>query len=239
MVEATESVLIDAHKLDEQRIFQDKFTTSADASAPDSGVDAGPPVKKFEAAATPSGDESERQFQWFTPHKRRATLYEDVTVDTQPSVHRHLTRGWPVSFEDGRGTWNDNSTACKATDWFAFRDPGEQWERPFYQAGTAVEHQIEGAMRSATEEGLMQDYSPEWIEFLRGFLQVPAFVEHGLWFVMATAARDGLSDSVATCIALQAAAKQRSAQSIVLYAMDLEEHFGDFAIETARQAFLT
>jgi NAD(P)H-flavin reductase/ferredoxin len=241
MVEAAEEMLIAKHKLDEQRIFQDKFTTSADAtpSTADDAAAAAPPVKKFEAPAAPAGDESERQFQWFTPSKRRATLYEDVTVDTQPSVHRHLTRGWPVSFEDGRGTWQDNSTALKSTDWFAFRDPGEQWERPFYQAGTAVEHQIEGAMRSATEEGLMQDYSPEWIEFLRGFLQVPAFVEHGLWFVMATAARDCLSDSIATCVALQAAAKQRSAQSIVLYAMDLEEHFGDFAIEIARQAFLT
>ena len=32
MVEAAESVLIDAHKLDEQRIYIDKFTTSADAA---------------------------------------------------------------------------------------------------------------------------------------------------------------------------------------------------------------
>ncbi len=239
MVEAAEEMLIAKHKLDEQRIFQDKFTTSADATPSADAAAATPPVKKFDAPAAPAGDDSERQFAWFTPNKRRATLYEDVTVDTQPSVHRHLTRGWPVSFEDGRGTWQDDSTALKSGDWFAYRDPGEQWERPFYQAGTAVEHQIEGAMRSATEEGLMQDYSPEWVEFLRGFLQVPAFVEHGLWFVMATAARDCLSDSVATCVALQAAAKQRAAQSIVLYAMDLEEHFGEFAIEAARQSFLT
>ena len=48
-----------------------------------------------------------RDFSWFAPAGRHATLYEDVTIDTQPSVHRHLRRGWPVSFEDGRGTWND------------------------------------------------------------------------------------------------------------------------------------
>ena len=52
-----------------------------------------------------------------------------MTVDTQPSIHRHLTRGWPLHFEDGRGTWNDASTALRSSDWFAFRDPGEQWER--------------------------------------------------------------------------------------------------------------
>jgi NAD(P)H-flavin reductase/ferredoxin len=238
MVEAAEEMLIAKHKLDEQRIFQDKFTTSADAGAP--GGDAAPPVKKVgDTVAAPSGDESERQFGWYEPRKRRATLYEDVTVDTQPSVHRHLTRGWPVSFEDGRGTWDDGSTALQAGDWFAFRDPGEQWERPFYQRGTAVEQQIEGAVRSAVEEGLMGDFAPEWVEFLRGFLQVPAYVEHGLWFATATAARDCLSDSVATCVCLQAAMKQRSAQAIVLYAMDLEEAFeGGFPIEAARESFL-
>jgi propane monooxygenase small subunit len=173
------------------------------------------------------------------PRKRRATLYEDVTIDTQPSVHRLLTRGWPLHFEDGRGTWNDSSTALKCGDWFEFRDPGEQWERPFYQRGAAVEVEIESAIRSAVEQDLIADFSPEWVEFLRAFLQAPAYVEHGLWFALATAARDCLSDSVATCVCLQAAMKQRSAQALVLYAMDLEEHHGEFPIEAAKQSFLT
>ncbi len=106
-------------------------------------------------------------------------MYEDVTIDTQPSVHRHLTRGWPLSFADGRGTWDERSTRLNSSDWYAFRDPGEQWERPFYQLGTAVEQQIEGAIRCAVDEGLIGDFSAEWVEFLRGYLQVPAFVEQG------------------------------------------------------------
>ena len=65
-------------------------------------------------------------------------------------------------------------------EWYAFRDPGEQWERPFYQAGTAVEQQIEGALRSAAEQGLIEDFDPEWVDFLRARLQIPAYVEHGL-----------------------------------------------------------
>ena len=51
-------------------------------------------------------------------------MYEDVTVDTQPSVHRHLDRGWPVHFEDGRGMWSEDSTALRSGDWYEFRDPG-------------------------------------------------------------------------------------------------------------------
>ena len=239
MLEAAEPMLIEKHKLDEQRIFQDKFTTAAEADPERRETAAGPPTKRV-GTAQPSGDEAERQFSWYIPRKRRATLYEDVTVDTQPSIRRHLKRGWPVSFEDGRGTWDESSTVLKSSDWFDFRDPGEQWERPYYQRETAVEQQIEGALRSAREEGLLEDFDPEWVEFLRRFLQIPAYVEHGLWFAMATAGRDCLSDSVATCVCLQAAMKQRSAQAIVLYAMDLEEHLGkDFAIEAAREAFLT
>jgi len=233
MVEAAEAMLIDKHGLDEQRIFVDKFTTSASA------VDVtGAPGAADVTRALAAAESSERDFSWYAPAGRRASLYEDVTIDTQPSVHRHLSRGWPVSFEDGRGTWNDDSTALRCRDWFAFRDPGEQWERPYYQRGAATEQQIDAAMRSAGNEGLLADFSPEWVEFLRANLQVPAYVEHGLWFSLATIGRDCLSDSVATCVCLQAAMKQRSAQSIVLYAMDLERHHGPFPIEQARDTFL-
>jgi propane monooxygenase reductase subunit len=243
MVEAAEAMLVDGRKLDEQRIYIDKFTTSAEAGpaedAPGEAAGA-PPVKKVDALAGPEVDESERTFSWYQPRKRRASLYEDVTIDTQPSIHRHLTRGWPVSFEDGRGTWNAASTALRSSDWFDFRDPGEQWERPFYQRGSAVEQQIEGALQSAISEGLLSDFSSEWVDFLRGFLQIPAYVEHGLWFATATAARDCLSDSITSCVCLQAAMKQRSAQAIVLYAMDLEQALGiEFPIESALQSFLS
>src|SRR6185437_7361900 len=207
--------------VDPDRIHADRFTTAASAA-------------EIPAAAT-----SEREFQWFAPAGRRATLYEDVTIDTQPSIHRHLARGWPLSFADGRGTWNDASTAVRSTDWFAFRDPGQQWERTFYQAAAAVEQQLESALASAAEQGLIADFAPDWVTFLRTSLQIPAFVEHGLWFALATAARDCLSDSLATCVCLQAAHKQRSAQAIVLYAMDLEAHLGcELPIAAAREGFL-
>jgi ferredoxin-NADP reductase/ferredoxin len=223
MLEATEKMLAGRGQ-DPARIFQDKFTTAAEA-VPDEA---------------PQRQASERDFAWFEPAGRRATLYEDVTIDTQPSIHRHLERGWPLSFEDGRGTWNDASTALRSADWFAFRDPGQQWERPFYQAGAAAEHQIEGALRSAASQGLLADLTPDWTELLREQLQAAAFVEHGLWFALATAARDCLSDTVATCVCLQAAHKQRSAQAIVLYAMDLEPLLDtELPIEPARRHFMT
>jgi propane monooxygenase small subunit len=231
LLDAAEPALT-ARGVDPARIFTDRFTAKADAFA--SEISQG----EISGRAERSG-RSEREFQWFAPARRRATLYEDVTIDTQPSIHRHLARGWPLSFADGRGTWNDASTALRCTDWYAFRDPGQQWERPFYQAGAAVEQQLDGALASAAEQGLIADFAPDWVTFLRTSLQIPAFVEHGLWFALATAARDCLSDAVATCVCLQAAHKQRSAQAIVLYAMDLEPHLGcELPITAARKAFL-
>ena len=119
----------------------------------------GPPIKSSTTAPAPRRD-PERSFQWYTPKKRRATIYEDVTIDTQPSVHRHLDRGWPVHFEDGRGLWSDDSTALRSADWYDFRDPGQIWERTYYQTGTAYEQLIEGAVRTAARERVFDDFTP-------------------------------------------------------------------------------
>ena len=199
---------------------------------------AGPPVKRVGDGSQRRGEEPERSFQHYKPKRRRATLYEDVTVDTQPSVHRHVDRGWPVHFADGRGLWWDDSTRLRAADWYEFRDPGQMWERPYYQTGTAAEQLIEGAVRTARRERALDDFSPEWVEFLRTYLQVPAFIEHGIWLALASAARDTLSDTVTHCVALEAAMKQRQAQAYLLYGMDLEERFGEFPVDQARERFL-
>jgi propane monooxygenase small subunit len=134
--------------------------------------------------------------------------------------------------------WWDDSTALKSGDWYAFRDPGQMWERPYYQAGTSHEQLIEGAVRTAKRERSFDDFSPEWVDFLRAHLQVPAFAEHGIWLALASAARDTLSDTITHAVALEAAMKQRQAQAYLLYGMDLEEQFGDFPVERAKQSWL-
>lgn len=200
-----------------------------------------PPAKRFtrekDADAGPNAEEP-RGFQYFTPAKRRASLYEDVTVDTQPSVHRHVQRGYPLAFDDGSPMWSDDSTLLRSSDWFAFRDPGGEWERTFYQRGATYEKQIEGAVASAASDRLFDDFTPEWVEYLRTTLQVPSYVEHGLWLATATIARDCLSDTVSHCVAFESALKQRLAQAVVLYGMDLEPHLGPMPIEPAQERFL-
>jgi len=63
MLEAAEAMLI-GRGVDAGRIFQDRFTTSADVPA-DAVVPEAPAARAL----------SEREFAWFEPHGRRSTLY--------------------------------------------------------------------------------------------------------------------------------------------------------------------
>lgn len=198
-----------------------------------------PPVKKVDDGSGRRADDQERQFNWFTPVKRRASVYEDVTLDTQPSLDRHMQRGWQTSFDGIHGVWSDDSTRLEVGDWYDFRDPSQWWERTFFQVGSQYERQIDSAVRQANVDGLFGDFDPTWVEFLRANLQVPAFVQHGLWLAAASAGRDTLSDTLTHAVVMQAALKQRFAQSIVLYALDLEPHFGPIPMDLARERWLT
>jgi propane monooxygenase small subunit len=176
----------------------------------------------------------ERSFQWVVPRGRKASVYEDITLDTQPSVHRFMANGYFVSFPDGRGTWDDASTALDVAGWSAFRDPSELWERPYYQQGAQCEKEIEASVRGARAEGLLADIDPEWVAFLRRDGQVPAFIEHGIWSIATRRSRAALSDVLTHVIVLYAAMKQRQAQAFVIEGMDLDEDFGDVTIEAAK-----
>ena len=53
-----------------------------------------------EAGSQEFPSSTSRSYNYFTPAKRRATIYEDVTVDVQPDPERHLTQGWIYGFAD-------------------------------------------------------------------------------------------------------------------------------------------
>jgi hypothetical protein len=78
----------------------------------------------------------------------------------------------------------------------------------------------------------------DWRQFLQSTLQLPAFYERGLWRALVGAARPALSDLLTHAIVLEAAMKQRQAQDLVVYAMDLEPEIGECSTEAARTRFL-
>ena len=194
-------------------------------------------MKRVEGARN-RDDDASRGFFYFTPQKRRASLYEELTIDTQISNYRHLKGGWLTAFEDGRAPHSLGSTQIRVKEWFDWRDPAGLWERPFYQQAAGYAREQETAIAAARQEGLFDRMSEQWKAFLRSSLQLPAFYEHGLWRALCGAARPALSDLVTHAIVLEAAMKQRQAQDLVVYAMDLEGEIGECSTEAAKARFM-
>jgi len=76
-----------------------------------------------EAGSQEFPSSTSRSYNYFTPAKRRASVYEDVTVDVQPDPARHLTQGWIYGFADGTSGYPQEWSALKSTDWHKFLDP--------------------------------------------------------------------------------------------------------------------
>src|SRR5216683_2024395 len=71
-------------------------------------------------AATFPGSDS-RKYNYFEPKGRKATHYEDMTVDVQPDPERYLLQDWIISFPDGTPTYCKDWTAAKSSNWHKFR----------------------------------------------------------------------------------------------------------------------
>src|SRR5947209_20268673 len=67
-----------------------------------------------EAGAKVFPDSTARNYNYFTPQKRKQSHYEDVTVEVQPDPRHYLSQGWLYGFSDGRGGYPLDWTALKA-----------------------------------------------------------------------------------------------------------------------------
>ena len=78
-------------------------------------------------AAIFAGSES-RKYNYYEPKGRKATHYEDMTVDVQPDPERYLLQDWIISFGDGRPAYSKDSTAAKSSNWHKFRAVDQEWK---------------------------------------------------------------------------------------------------------------
>ena len=106
-----------------------------------------------EAGAKEFPSSRSRSYNYFTPRKRRATVYEDVTVDVQPDPERHLTQGWVYGFADGTSGYPQEWTALKSSNWHDFLDPNEEWEQTIYRNNANVVRQVQQNTRQRQGRG--------------------------------------------------------------------------------------
>lgn len=79
------------------------------------------PVKSGAAGAATFPGSDSRKFNYFEPKGRKATHYEDMTVDVQPDPERYLLQDWIISFPDGTPTYSKNWTKALSSNWHQFR----------------------------------------------------------------------------------------------------------------------
>ena len=176
-------------------------------------------------SSTFSGSDS-RRYNYFEASGRRATVYEDVTVDVQPDPSRHLLQGWIMSFADGTTSYSEDATVIKCSDWHVFRAPDQEWERTHYQRQSRIEGLIQGVIANARKAGTNKRFDRVWNTILQTHLGAWKHAEFGLGTSLMQAQRGGYTQMINNATLTNSSYKLRLAQDITLYlaeiGMDIE-----------------
>jgi propane monooxygenase small subunit len=182
-----------------------------------------------EAGALEFPSSTSRSYSYFTPRKRRATVYEDVTVDVQPDPERYLTQGWIYGFADGPGGYPKEWTALKSSNWHEFLDPNEEWEQTIYRNNANVVRQVAQNVANARAEHAFDRWNRNWIKVVEHHIGAWAHAENGIGLHVYTASqRDAPTNMINNALAVGAAHKLRFAQDLILYNLDLSEELDGF-----------
>jgi propane 2-monooxygenase small subunit len=182
-----------------------------------------------EAGAKEFPSSNSRSYNYFTPRKRRATVYEDVTVDVQPDPARHLTQGWVYAFANGEAGYPEAWTALQSSNWHEFLDPNEEWEQTIYRNNAAVVRQIQQNIEHGRTAHVFASLDPAWVKVLERHVFAWAHAEHGIGMhVYTPAQRDAPTNMINNAMAVGAAHKLRFAQDLILYNLTLSDEVEGF-----------
>src|SRR4051794_29670704 len=179
-----------------------------------------------------------RNYNYFTPRKRRATVYEDVTVDVQPDPARHLTQGWVYAFANGDAGYPQEWTALKSSNWHEYLDPNEEWEQTIYRNNANVVRQISQNIEQGRLAHAFANFNSAWVRVLERHVFAWAHAEHGLGLhVYTPAQRDAPTNMINNAMAVAAAHKLRFAQDLILYNLTLSEEIEGFQGSVHKEAW--
>ena len=205
-----------------------------------------------EAGAKTFPDSTKRNFNYYTPAKRKQSRYEDVTVEVQPDPRHYLAQGWLYGFSDGRGGYPLDWTALKAwgsdrpeperypgsggkgydwpaLGWHEFRDPNEEWELTLYRYNANVVRQLNQNVDVARQTKAFEQWSRNWVRFVESHVGAWMHVDHGLGlYLFANANRRAPTNMHNNAISVNSMHRIRSAQDLALYNLTLSEEIEGF-----------
>jgi propane monooxygenase small subunit len=188
-----------------------------------------PAFTDAEAGAREFPSWQSRTFTYFTPRKRRATVYEAVTVDVQPDPERYLSQGWIYGFADGPGGYPREWTALKSSNWHAFLDPNEEWEQTIYRNNANIVRQVAQNISNANAAHAFDRWNRSWMTVVERHVGAWAHAENGVGLHVYTASqRNAPTNMINNALAVCAAHKLRFAQDLILYNLDISEQLDGF-----------
>lgn len=188
-------------------------------------------------SATFAGSDS-RKYNYFTPKGRKATHYEDMTLDVQPDPKRYLLQDWIISFADGTPTYAEKWTAALSSDWHLYRSIDEEWERTHYQRQSTIEGMISQAVENGRRAGAPARFDKAWVKVLEKHLGAYKHAEFGLGTALMHAQRYGYTQMINTTILTNSSYKLRFAQDLTLYLGDIGLDIPGFDAEIGKQQWL-
>ena len=195
-------------------------------------------VKSGAAGAAEFADSDSRKYRYFEPKGRRATHYEDMTVDVQPDPERYLMQDWIISFPDGKGAYVKDWTAAKSSNWHAFRAPDQEWERTHYQRQSTIEGMIQNVIQNARRSKAPQSFDAAWVKVLQNHLGAWKHAEFGLGTSTMQAQRYGYTQMINNAILTNSSYKLRFAQDLTLYLAEIGMDIDAFDDDAGKKAWM-
>ena len=184
-----------------------------------------PPKSGAAGAATFAGSDS-RKYNYFEPKGRKASHYEDMTVDVQPDPERYLLQDWIINFADGTPTYDKNWTSLKSSNWHQFRAIDQEWERTHYQRQSTIVGMISTLIENGRRSGAPKRFDRAWVKILADHLGAYKHAEFGLGTATMQAQRYGYTQMINNAILTNSSYKLRFSQDLTLYlgelALDIE-----------------
>lgn len=188
-------------------------------------------------AATFAGSTS-RKYNYFEPRGKRATHYEDVTVDVQPDPERYLIQDWIIAFGNGKGAYTKDNTKALSSNWHAFRAPDQEWERTHYQRQARIENMVQSVIANARRAGAPATFDKTWTRILQTHLGAWKHAEFGLGTALMQAQRYGYTQMINNATLTNSSYKMRLAQDITLYLAEIGMDIGGWDDELGKKAWL-
>lgn len=195
-------------------------------------------VKSGAAGAAVFAGSDSRKYNYYEPKGRKATHYEDMTVDVQPDPKRYLLQDWIISFADGTPTYSENWTAAKSSDWHKFRAVDQEWERTHYQRQSTIVGMLTTMVENGRRSGAPKRFDRAWVKVLQDHVGAYKHAEFGLGTATMQAQRYGYTQMINNAILTNSSYKLRFSQDLTLYLGELALDIEGFDLDAGKVHWL-